>query len=74
MCFKSILFQLLLTILSCQYFPIELLILLICRSSLHIKGISRCVICCKYFAQFVTVFNNFIFFHKKTFLFFVKLV
>ena len=37
---KSILFQLLLTILSCPYFPIRLLILLICRTSSYIKGIK----------------------------------
>lgn len=39
-CLKSILLQLLLTILSCLYFPIRLLILLICRSSSYIKGIK----------------------------------
>lgn len=39
-CLKSTLLQLLLTILSCPCFPIGLLILLIYRSSLYIKGIK----------------------------------
>lgn len=66
-CLKSTLLQLLLTILSCPCFPVGLLILLIYRSSLYIKGIKPLSGIYVANLSLSLLFFSWLFFIKKTY-------